>query len=212
VEVVMAQVPGTADRILAAATEVFAADGFAGARIDRIAELAGCNKQLLYHHFGDKEALYAAVIEAELGRKVVPGAVEGGSVTEQMVRAFFDGGAERRWLRLTLWEALGDCDTPVVAEPRRRELAAQAVELIRGAQEAGVLRADLDARAMILALLALTSHPWMMPPLVRIFSGGSADDPAFQASYTQVLRAMFSALVTAPEAPDVASGGSGGGS
>jgi hypothetical protein len=59
---------------------------------------------------------------------------------------------------------------------------------------------------MILALLALTSHPWMMPPLVRIFGGGSADDPDFQAAYTKVLRAMFSALVTAPE-PDAEGAG-----
>jgi AcrR family transcriptional regulator len=50
------------DRILAAAGEIFAAVGFAGARIDDIAARAGINKAMLYYHVGDKERLYAAVL------------------------------------------------------------------------------------------------------------------------------------------------------
>ena len=41
----------------------FARHGFAGARVDEIAERAGVNKQLVYHYFGDKDALYLAVLE-----------------------------------------------------------------------------------------------------------------------------------------------------
>lgn len=51
-------------RILAAATQEFARYGFGGARIDRIADLAGANKRMVYYHIGDKEALYLAVLEA----------------------------------------------------------------------------------------------------------------------------------------------------
>lgn len=49
--------------LLAAARAAFARHGFAGARVDDIAAAAGCNKQLVYHHFGDKDALYLAVLE-----------------------------------------------------------------------------------------------------------------------------------------------------
>lgn len=35
----------------------------AGARVDEIAARAGVNKQLVYHYFGDKDALYLAVLE-----------------------------------------------------------------------------------------------------------------------------------------------------
>lgn len=49
--------------ILAAATAEFAGKGLAGARVDAIAARAGVNKRMLYHYFGDKEALYLAVLE-----------------------------------------------------------------------------------------------------------------------------------------------------
>jgi AcrR family transcriptional regulator len=49
--------------ILAAATQEFAEKGFGGARVDAIARRAGTNKRMLYHYFGDKEALYLVVLE-----------------------------------------------------------------------------------------------------------------------------------------------------
>jgi AcrR family transcriptional regulator len=50
--------------ILAAATAEFSAKGLDGARVDAIARRAGVNKRMLYHYFGDKEALYLAVLES----------------------------------------------------------------------------------------------------------------------------------------------------
>lgn len=50
--------------LLAAARREFARRGFEGARVDEIAERAGVNKQLVYHHFGNKEDLYRLVLES----------------------------------------------------------------------------------------------------------------------------------------------------
>jgi TetR/AcrR family transcriptional regulator len=50
-------------RILAAAAEAFARDGYGGARINAIARRAATNKRMLYHYFGGKERLYTAVLE-----------------------------------------------------------------------------------------------------------------------------------------------------
>ncbi|MFO1316290.1 MAG: TetR/AcrR family transcriptional regulator [Burkholderiales bacterium] len=50
--------------ILAAATQEFARHGLGGARVDRIAALAGTNKRMLYYYFGAKDALFLAVLEA----------------------------------------------------------------------------------------------------------------------------------------------------
>lgn len=49
--------------LLAAARHEFAERGFEGARVDAIARRAGVNKQLVYHHFGNKEDLYSKVLE-----------------------------------------------------------------------------------------------------------------------------------------------------
>ena len=50
--------------ILKAATAEFARYGFDGGRVDRIVSRAGCNTRMLYHYFGDKQALYVEVLEA----------------------------------------------------------------------------------------------------------------------------------------------------
>ena len=49
--------------ILAAARIEFAKAGLAGARVDKIAEQSGANKRMIYHYFGGKEQLFAAVVE-----------------------------------------------------------------------------------------------------------------------------------------------------
>jgi AcrR family transcriptional regulator len=55
----------TRERILSAAREEFAVLGLGGARIDKIAETAGANKQMIYHYFGSKDLLFTAALEAE---------------------------------------------------------------------------------------------------------------------------------------------------
>ena len=53
----------TRRRILEAATAEFAGKGLAGARVEEIARRARINKRMLYHYFGNKEALWLAVLE-----------------------------------------------------------------------------------------------------------------------------------------------------
>src|SRR6476659_1498290 len=48
--------------LLAAAEDIFARDGFEGARVDDIAHTAGYNKSLIFQYFGDKEGLYRQVV------------------------------------------------------------------------------------------------------------------------------------------------------
>ena len=58
----------TQNNILSAAEEIFSEKGLYGARIDEIAEAAGCNKRMLYAHFGSKEGLYTAVLDSVYSR------------------------------------------------------------------------------------------------------------------------------------------------
>ncbi|MCZ8321043.1 MAG: TetR/AcrR family transcriptional regulator [Novosphingobium sp.] len=53
----------TRARILATARVEFVTHGLNGARVDRIAEQSGVNKNLIYHYFGSKDDLYLEVLE-----------------------------------------------------------------------------------------------------------------------------------------------------
>jgi TetR/AcrR family transcriptional regulator len=56
------------ERILAAATEEFANNGYFGARTQAIADAAAVNKAMLHYYFRSKENLYSQVIKAAFGR------------------------------------------------------------------------------------------------------------------------------------------------
>ncbi|MCM3880261.1 MAG: TetR/AcrR family transcriptional regulator [Vicinamibacterales bacterium] len=53
---------GTRSRILATASEEFAASGFEGTTVDRIARRAKVNKAMIYYHFPSKRALYTTIV------------------------------------------------------------------------------------------------------------------------------------------------------
>jgi len=57
----------TRDRLLAAASELFAATGLHGAKVRDIAGEAGANVAAANYHFGSKEALYLEVLRTQFG-------------------------------------------------------------------------------------------------------------------------------------------------
>lgn len=61
----------TIARVLQAARREFAANGLAGAHMDRIARAAGVTKQLLYQYYDSKDELFAAVLE-QTAAEVLP--------------------------------------------------------------------------------------------------------------------------------------------
>jgi TetR/AcrR family transcriptional regulator len=88
--------PDARARILAAATEVFATIGFAGARVDDIAERAGINKAMLYYHVGDKERLYVTVLTDTIdqGFSALRAATEKAETPEDKLACVLDTLAE----------------------------------------------------------------------------------------------------------------------
>ena len=64
----MRNAEATKERILEAALAEFSAHGIAGARVDRIAQAARCNKNLIYIYFEDKETLFTTVLRKHLMR------------------------------------------------------------------------------------------------------------------------------------------------
>ena len=58
----------TESKIIESAKDVFVEKGFAGARMQEIADKAGVNKALLNYYFRSKDKLYEAVFKHVLGR------------------------------------------------------------------------------------------------------------------------------------------------
>lgn len=64
----MRNAEATRERILEAAMAEFSTYGIAGARVDRIAKNAGCNKNMIYIYFENKETLFAFILRKHLTR------------------------------------------------------------------------------------------------------------------------------------------------
>ena len=60
------------EHILDAAIQVFMEEGYAGASIDRIVQLAGGSKATLYRHFNGKAELFAAIMETLVAQMIAP--------------------------------------------------------------------------------------------------------------------------------------------
>ncbi len=61
-----------AEAILAGALQEFLANGYAGTSMDRITAAAGVSKSTLYAYFKDKEALFSALIEQFVQKRLLP--------------------------------------------------------------------------------------------------------------------------------------------
>ncbi|MFF7764745.1 TetR family transcriptional regulator [Streptomyces griseorubiginosus] len=155
----------TKERIITAATAEFAAHGVAGARVDRIATAAKANKRAIYDYFGDKNKLFAVVLERRLAElaEAVPPSQDLPGYAEQL---FEYHRAHPEALRLVMWEALEIGNGPVPAEEERTAHYGDKVT----AAQAG--EPDTDARTRVFFTLALASWSVAMPQLRRMVLGG----------------------------------------
>jgi AcrR family transcriptional regulator len=96
----------TRARILEAATAEFSARGIAGARVDRIADAAECNKALLYSYFGNKEQLFDAVFAALVARLVAEHPIDAEHLDEYAGELVDSYVARPELVRLALWDRL----------------------------------------------------------------------------------------------------------
>ena len=83
----------TRGQLLAAARKLFAERGFADTGTPDIVAAAGVTRGALYHHFADKTALFAAVVEAEHAAVAAGIETAGDAMPEDPVAALLAGGA-----------------------------------------------------------------------------------------------------------------------
>ncbi|WFR67695.1 TetR family transcriptional regulator [Curtobacterium flaccumfaciens] len=182
----MPSVTDSRERILAAATEEFAAHGIAGARVDRIAERSGMSKPMLYAYFGGKAALFDAVFRARvLGNKErVPFTSE--DLPGYAVSLYDDYLADPALVRLLMWKRL-EQEWSGYLYPGHEEQDREHFAAIADAQRTGVIRSDLDPWD-IWSLLIATATTWAQGSITVV---ATEKDPAAAHERRRTALAMF---------------------
>jgi len=148
----------TKKRLLAAATKEFAQRGLAGARVDRIADLAGCSKALIYDYFGNKDQLFDAVYDALVVAFVQEVPIDASDLSSYAGRLFDQYQACPEILRLAIWDILerGGIGTQLEAIQSANQHKIAAIEQ---AQRDGRV-SDLWSPAELLTLIVGMSTIW----------------------------------------------------
>ncbi|MFJ4274269.1 TetR/AcrR family transcriptional regulator [Streptomyces coelicoflavus] len=161
-----------------AARQEFAAHGMTGARVDRIAELAGVNKERVYGHFGNKEGLFAATIGTALDELAEAVSKPDGDVAS-WVGSVYDFHRERpELLRLLLWEALQHQGDEL---PGKQDRAARYAVKVDALAQQLRLPAGADAAATLLCLIGLAAWPNAVPQLAQLIVAPHVSTPHTQA-------------------------------
>ncbi|WP_091738077.1 TetR/AcrR family transcriptional regulator [Phenylobacterium immobile] len=142
-------------RIYDAALAEFARYGIAGARVDRIAAAAGLNKNLIYIYFGNKEALFQAVISREGDRLQEAAPIRGDDLEGYAADLFDFTEAHPELLRLVLWSTLENGPSPL--SERGRASYQRKLDVIAAGQAAGALGQSLSPAALLAVLYALAN-------------------------------------------------------
>jgi AcrR family transcriptional regulator len=150
-------------RVLEVAYDTFAADGLS-VPIDEIARRAGVGAGTVYRHFPTKEDLFRAVVEDRIRGIIGEGrALLADAPTEalfEFLRSMvLTWGATDRGLSEAL-AGLG-VDVEKVMPESEGEFFAMLDELLRAAQDAGVVRRDVsvrDVKAILVGLQAMQSY------------------------------------------------------
>ncbi len=200
------------ERILAAAAAEFAARGYAGARVDRIARRARVNKAMLYYHFSSKQGLYRALLRgtflefagvlAGLAASGEPPAGKLDAAVRAMV-AFVDGHAYFPSIMLREVAEGGthlDAETLDALAAVPRAFAA----LVATGREAGVFRPVHPLAAYFTTVAPILMYIASTPVRARLSSRGlqpALSTEAFIGDLQHSLRLAFAAPAPAPRSP-----------
>jgi TetR/AcrR family transcriptional regulator len=175
--------------LLNAALDEFSEKGYAGARVQDIADRAGVNKQLISYHFGGKEGLYCAIRRNWLAREA-EFAAPGLGFEDLVLRYLANALDDPRGVRLAVWRSLTE-------DPADVPLETEDLTSLRACQRAGEVGADLDPAYLMVMLHALVTAPVTLRGTVSAV-GLDPAAPEFRARYAEQLRLLLRRLADRP--------------
>ena len=174
--------------ILGAATAEFAARGLSGARVDRIAELSGVNKRMIYAHFGSKEDLFDRVLAESLSR-MADAVLLDGHALDKYAGDMFDFLTEDPTLaRLYLWRAL---ERPRAVRTEEESYAQKLREIDEARSSATVASDDLEAAEIVAYVIGLAQWSLVSGPTLSAHLSGSSDRESRRRHVELAVRRML---------------------
>lgn len=195
--------------ILEVATKLFAESGFHGTGLNDICLKARANKRMIYHYFGNKEALYLAVhrsgweqlgswFSQELVRNGTPAApMDPADLLLEAVKIFHDFIATNQiFVRLIMWDGLeGGTASRSLWEGIRGPIYRQIETLVKAGQDAGTLTKDLHAGHLIISFMgAIAFYFSHAHTMIDIFHKDTLSSDAVEERKDQVV-ALFRKLI-----------------
>ena len=192
----------TKERIIACAEEEFARKGFAGARIQEIAERVGVTKAMIYYYFDSKERLLREVLQRILFELIAlsqeilnrdPPPLE---ALEEFYRGFFHYTARHRnFSRLTTMDLGSEgAYLRTMFQNFFRPLFERGVRFIEEGMRRGEFR-PVDARQYLVSIYGMTISYFADAEFVNILVGESATaEAAIEARLEHLLDLIFAGL------------------
>ena len=187
--------PGKARPVLLeAAIREFAEKGYEGATTAGIARRAKTNQPLVHHHFGSKEELFRAVLDAlfdELRGAVLPNDADLGDPAPMVQRFVLFTARRPELARIWLIESASrGRHANYVLDKHIVPLTELLRPLLRTAIGDGSFP-DVDLSMLIYALQGLASYPFLVPEQVRRLSGQQASNTEFAEAYAKTVLAIL---------------------
>ncbi|MGK8468908.1 TetR/AcrR family transcriptional regulator [Nocardia cyriacigeorgica] len=165
----------TRQALLRAARDEFAEYGLAGARVDRIAEAAGVNKERIYGLFGSKDKLFDVILIDSLREFMETVQPLADTEVGDYVAKLFDYHHDNpKLLRLMLWEALHRGADAHDIDGWRADFYERKFD--RAQQQFGV--DQQRAGLLLIALCGVANWANTLPQTARLLLGDAADDTA----------------------------------
>lgn len=148
----MGNAEATRERILEAAMEEFSSYGIAGARVDRIAKKAECNKNMIYVYFDNKETLFITVLQNNLKRVYEEVTFTPKDLPGYAVKVFDYAMANPELFRLMAWYGLEKNNIGLTEDKLEKQMK---IYEVMNAQSSGLVGTTFTPGFLLTAIMIL---------------------------------------------------------
>lgn len=166
----------TEEKILDAAREIFSQKGFAGTRMQEIADKAEINKAMLHYYFRNKQQLFERIVDSHI-QLITPKLVEAISDSvpvienlERLVDSYIDTITEYPFMPMFLLHEMSQRRMHAVDQMKkvlkRENAIARLFQKMKEEQQKGILK-EIPPHHLLLSVMSLIVFPFIARPVFQ---------------------------------------------